>query len=137
MRSIHHGPIYSLALGEYALALADAGRSGEATPIMEEAFARLQRNGELWCLAELKRIRAELAARGGAVKEARRWFTEALAVSRQQGAVAWELRAATGLARLDPGEDAAEVLAAVLSRYLEGHRTRDVMAAVAVLQALK
>ena len=137
LRSIHHGPIYSLALGEYALALADAGRSGEATPIMEEAFARLQRNGELWCLAELKRIRAELAARGGAVKEARRWFTEALAVSRQQGAVAWELRAATGLARLDPGEDAAEVLAAVLSRYLEGHRTRDVMAAVAVLQALK
>ncbi|WP_119681697.1 ATP-binding protein [Indioceanicola profundi] len=141
LRANRHGPIYTLALGEFALALADAGRAPEAESVMRAAFTRLERNGELWCSPELKRIKAELAVRSGGTEKALHWFAQSLRESREQGAVAWELRAATGLARLhlDKGCDqrAADALAAVLARYSEGTGTKDVLAARAVLDALR
>ncbi|MGH6963541.1 MAG: hypothetical protein ACREE0_03565, partial [Phenylobacterium sp.] len=49
-----------------------------------------------------------------------------------QGARAWALRAATSLARRQPGE-AAE-LAHLVQTFTEGSRTKDLIAARAVLQ---
>lgn len=136
LRYIRHGPLLTHMLGEYASILIDTGRNAEAERALREAFSRLRRNGEGWCAAELKRVRGELAVRNGNPAEARRWFDGALAESRRQGALAWELRAATGFARLLRGQGdtagAAAMLSAVLGRYDEGWATQDLRRACAL-----
>lgn len=134
LRTVRHGPLFTHFLGEYALALSDAGRPGEARPAIAEALRRMRANGDSWCLPELARVRAEVAARQGDVPAAERWLARSLAEGRRQGTLAWELRAATSLARLRAGHggDAGEArrgLAAVLARYGEGWDTQDVRAA--------
>ncbi|OYD84787.1 ATP-binding protein [Azospirillum brasilense] len=133
LRHIRHGPLLTHMLGEYAAILIDAGRATEAERALREAFGRLRRNGEGWCAADLKRVRGELAARNGNPVEARRWFERALAESRRQGALAWELRAATSFARLlrNQGDTlgATTTLSDVLGRYGEGWGTQDLLRA--------
>ena len=144
LRDIRHGPLFIVLLTEYALLLSEAGDLDGAERALGEAAARLERNEELWYRAEILRARAELAVRRGAVDEARRGFDGALAESRRQGALAWELRAATGLARFcrDHGEDggapgaAAGTLTGVLARYGEGWETVDLRSARALLGTL-
>ncbi|WP_435540703.1 ATP-binding protein [Azospirillum sp. ST 5-10] len=142
LRCVRHGPLFTPVLGEYASLLAAAGRRAEAERAIAEAFDRLRRNGELWCSAELKRIRAELAAGAGDAAAAERWYRRALAASRRQGALGWELRAATSLARFraergGPAADAAAPLAAVLGRFTEGWETQDVRTARTLLATLR
>ena len=67
-------------------------------------------------------------------------FEQALAVARQQQAKSWELRAAMSMARLwcDQGkrEEARELLAPVYGWFTEGHDTRDLKEAKALLEEL-
>ncbi|WP_443678808.1 hypothetical protein [Paraburkholderia unamae] len=64
-------------------------------------------------------------------------FRAAISLSKQQGTLSWELRAATSLARLishrGDRHEAEDVLAATLSRITQGASTKDVLAAHAVL----
>jgi predicted ATPase/ActR/RegA family two-component response regulator len=96
-----------------------------------------------WCAAEVLRAKGERALRAGglaASDEAEEAFLRAGALSRAQGALAWELRAATSLAhlwhrrgRLDTARD---LLEGVLSRFRQGSETLDVRSARAMTCAL-
>ena len=63
-----------------------------------------------------------------------------LARAREQGALAWELRAATSLARhrIDGGRasEARALLTPVFERFTEGFETRDLLDARTLLEAL-
>jgi predicted ATPase len=76
----------------------------------------------------------------GAAAAAEGHFRQALNLARRQGALSWELRAATNLARLlsDQGRsvDAIALLQPVYDQFTEGFDTADLKAAKALLNAL-
>jgi hypothetical protein len=87
---------------QMAEALGQAGRVEEGLTLIEGAIERSQSNEELWATAELLRIKGELVRMQGipeASAAAEDQFRQALELSRQQGALSWELRAATVLVR--------------------------------------
>ena len=67
-------------------------------------------------------------------------FREALDWARRQGALSWELRSATSLARLwrsqGKSQQARELLAPVYGWFTEGYDTRDLKEAKALLEEL-
>jgi hypothetical protein len=88
---------------ELAEGFGAAGQTAEGLTLINDAIARVERTEEEWCFAELLREKGELLllrAAPSAVAEAEACFQRALDVARRQDALAWELRAATGLARL-------------------------------------
>lgn len=93
-----------------------------------------------WCLPELMRlegVRRLATAESGAPEEAEPYFLRALDLARRQGALAWELRAATSLAQLAPAlarPDAAVPLARVYAKFTEGHDTADLVVARGLLR---
>lgn len=93
-----------------------------------------------WCTAELRRLQGERLLASGdpaALGSAEHLFRSALLLARNQGALGWELRAATSLARLWHGRGAAggaqALLELVVARYTEGLRTADLLAASRLL----
>jgi len=62
-------------------------------------------------------------------------------VARRQGALSWELRAATSLARLWRGQQrvsqSRKLLAPVYRRFTEGFATPDLIAAKALLASVR
>jgi predicted ATPase len=111
--------------------------------VIEGAVERSQCDEELWATAELLRIKGELVRMQGtpeASAAAEDQFRQALELSRQQGALSWELRAATSLARLlnDQGRtaDATALLRPVYDRFTEGFATADLKAAKSLLDEL-
>ncbi|MEH2482831.1 putative ATPase [Nitrobacteraceae bacterium AZCC 2146] len=129
---------------EMADALGRDGKVAEGLSIIEEALARSERNEERWCVAELLRIKGELLLREGtpqAATAAEQHFLQSLDWARRQGALAWELRTSTSLARLqqDQGRiaEARSLLQSVYGRFSEGFETADLKAAKAYLNFLK
>jgi len=92
-----------------------------------------------WCTAELQRVAALQLLSSGDKEGARAQLEFAIDTARGQGAVAWELRAATTLAELDMDEGmhqrARQRLLPLLDQVVDGIKTRDVRAAVAILNA--
>ena len=124
-------------------ALSRAGQIVDGLAAVEEALAWTERSEERWAIAELLRSKGELLllqGAPGAVAVAGEHFGEALEWARRQGALAWELRAGTSLARLlcDQGRsaDAKALLQPVYDRFTEGFDTADLKAAKALLGAL-
>jgi predicted ATPase len=124
-------------------AFARAGKIGDGLLLVEEAIDHSERTEERWAFAELLRIKGELLLlQGGssAAATAADQFRQALAWARRQGALAWELRAATSLARLlrDQGRaaDALALLQPVYDRFSEGFDTADLKAAKALIDSL-
>lgn len=98
-----------------------------------DADALIRAEGGLspWCAPEVFRAQGEkLLREGSSQQDGERWFVRALDAARSSGALSWELRAATSLARCrlnqDRPEEAAALLAGVLDRYTEGLNTSDV-----------
>jgi predicted ATPase len=111
---------------------------------MERALARAKRTEEGWCFAELLRKNGELLLGRAAptdVANAEECFRQALEWGRRQDALSWELRSATSLARLYHRQGrtthARRVLAPVYRRFTEGFKTADLLAAKALLDALR
>jgi predicted ATPase len=126
-----------------AEALGRAGRIEDALAAIEEAIVRSERSEERWVTAELLRIKGELLLLEGAsnaAAAAEDHFRQALDWARRQGALSWELRAATSLARLlrDQGRsaDATTLLQPVYDRFTEGFATADLIAAKALVDDL-
>jgi predicted ATPase len=124
--------------------LGHAGQISEGLAVVEEAIAQSKDTEERSLLAGLLRIKGELlllqgALGAGAVAEDH--FRQALGWARRQGALSWELRAATSLARLlrDQGRsaDALALLQPIYDRFTEGFDTADLKAAKALLDALQ
>jgi predicted ATPase/DNA-binding winged helix-turn-helix (wHTH) protein len=120
-----------------------AGQIADVLPALEEAMVRSEVTEERWLIAELLRVKGEtLLWRGGSegAKQAESYFRRALDLAHQQGALSWELRAATSLARLwhdqARGKEAHELLAPVYDRFTEGFATADLIAAKALIDTL-
>jgi predicted ATPase len=116
----------------------------EALVAIDEALEQSEHSEERWCVAELLRTKGELLlmeGAGTAAVAAEDCFLQALAVARRQGALSWELRAATSLARLRRDQnrtrDALNLLAPVHNRFSEGFDTADLKAAKALIQNLQ
>lgn len=134
---------YILLLGSLAEDLGDACQATEGLTAVDEVIARSEHTEERWAIAELLRIKGELVLLQGAlgaVATAEDHFRQALNWAGRQGALAWELRAATSLARLlsDQGRsvDAIALLQPVYDQFTEGFDTPDLRTAKALLNAL-
>jgi predicted ATPase/DNA-binding winged helix-turn-helix (wHTH) protein len=126
-----------------AEALGRAGQIADGLAAIEEAIVRSERIEERWAIAEMLRIKGELLllqGAAGAAAPAEDHFRQALDWARRQGALSWELRAATSLARLlkDQGRsaDATALLQPVYDRFTEGFATADLKTAKALLDDL-
>jgi predicted ATPase len=75
------------------------GQTADGLTVAEQAIERCEQTNERWLFAELLRIKGELMWRKESAK-AEDSFREALDWARRQGALSWELRAATSLARV-------------------------------------
>jgi predicted ATPase/DNA-binding winged helix-turn-helix (wHTH) protein len=133
--------IFVSALAE---GLAGVGQVAEAIATIDEALARSERNEERWYVPELLRVRGELILREDApdaTPVAEDHFRQALRWARRQGALSWELRAATSLARLWRDQNrtkaAREILVPVYDRFTEGFETTDLKAARCLLDGLQ
>jgi predicted ATPase len=129
--------------GTLASALGDAGQVAEGLVVIEETLAQVERTEERWLIAEFLRIKGELLLLQGtpaATAAGEDHFRQALDWARRQGALSWELRAATSLARLlrdqSRSADALALLQPVYDRFTEGFDTFDLRAAKALLDAL-
>jgi len=98
-----------------------------------EAFARNDRGDVGWGAAEVFRRVAERHLAEGDPAAARVLFDRSLAVSREQGALSWELRTAMSLTRWNRSPDHLAALAGVLGRFTQGEGTADLVAARALL----
>jgi predicted ATPase len=135
--------LYILFLDEIADALGRDGKAAEGLSTIDEALARSARNDERWCVAELLRIKGELILRKGAPQAAtaaEEHFLRSLDWARRQGALSWELRTSTSLARLqqDQGRitEARSLLQSVYDRFSEGFETADLKTAKAYLNSM-
>jgi predicted ATPase/DNA-binding winged helix-turn-helix (wHTH) protein len=137
-------PRYSAFLGMLAEGLAEGGQLAAAGAAVDEALARSEINEERWCVAELLRIKGELVLLENppdAAATAEDHFRQALDWARRQGALSWELRAATSLARMRRNQgrskEARDLLAPVYNGFIEGFETADLKTARALLDSLQ
>ena len=122
-------------------ALALTGDLVGARALIEESIAATERGEERVHYAELLRLRGWVLMLQGRPAEAEASLHAAIDVARRQEAKSWELRAATTLARLLAGrrERAAahDMLAGVYGWFTEGHDTKDLLDAKALLDTLE
>jgi predicted ATPase/DNA-binding winged helix-turn-helix (wHTH) protein len=126
-----------------AEALGRAGQITDGLAVIEEAIDHSESTEERWAIAEMLRSKGELLllqGAPGAVTAAEGYFRQARDWACRQGALSWELRAATSLARLlsdqDHSADARAVLQPVYERFTEGLDTADLRAAKVLLNEL-
>jgi predicted ATPase len=129
---------------DLAEGLGKAGEIADGLAAIEDAIARAERTEELWQFAELLRAKGELLLLSAPFRDAAAagdCFRRALDCAREQGALSWELRAATSLAKLmrDQGRSAEApcLLQPVYGRFTEGFETADLKAAKDLLVALQ
>jgi predicted ATPase len=141
LREIKFALRYTSLLGDLAELLGRAGEVEQGLAEIDEALERSERNQELWCRAELLRIKGELRlleGRTDAAAAAERLFLEGLELARKQAVLSWELRCATSLARLwrEQGrtDQARALLGSVYERFTEGFETVDLLAAKQLLE---
>jgi len=136
-------PRFLLLLGELAACLGKAGEIALGLETVDEAIARCKSPDEAWYIAELLRIKGEILARQDrtdAEATAAEHFVQSLNWAHRQEAIAWELRAATSLARLRQRQrrvaEARELLGPVYDRFTEGFATVDLQRAKTLLEQL-
>jgi predicted ATPase/DNA-binding winged helix-turn-helix (wHTH) protein len=125
-----------------AAGLRKTGQFEEAFLTINGAIARAKSCGATFDMAELLRIKAQiLAAMPQHGREAAMdCLIEALAIAREQSALAWELRSATDLARLlsvsGQRDQARRTLSPVYDCFTEGFDTTDLRSARQLLEDL-
>ncbi|HEY3065641.1 MAG TPA: AAA family ATPase [Methylomirabilota bacterium] len=131
-------PLYMLALAD---AYRTAGEADDGLRTVRETLTMMAAMGARIWLSELHRLKGEFLLGSahpdpGAAEGA---FRDALAIAREQGATAWELRAAASFGRhfgRERRKEAREALAAVYGRFTEGFDTLNLADARAVLADL-
>jgi predicted ATPase/DNA-binding winged helix-turn-helix (wHTH) protein len=136
-------PRFGMFSGSTAIGLAQTGRIDDGLAVIGEAIDECERNSEGWIVPELIRVKGTLLQMGGAKSQAEKsedHFRRSLQLAQSQGALAWELRAATSLARLMHRQghdaDARACLQPVFGRFTEGFGTADLIAAKQLLDEL-
>jgi predicted ATPase len=129
----------AFALVSLAQARLNLGEFDEAMAHVREARATIEATGVRAVEAEALRIEAEIVALRD-VSAAENGLLAAVSVAARQKAKAWELRAATSLARLlrDQGRrsEARALLAPILDWFAEGLETGDLSAASTLMKEL-
>jgi predicted ATPase/DNA-binding winged helix-turn-helix (wHTH) protein len=106
----------------------------------QKAIARAENGLAGWCAAELLRVKAEALLREGKgnAAAAEGLLQRSLDTARAQGALSWELRTATSLARLwheqQRTREAYDLLTSVRDRFTEGFETTDLVKAGTLLE---
>jgi predicted ATPase/DNA-binding winged helix-turn-helix (wHTH) protein len=141
-----HGVRYELLTTSLMTAMAEgmalAGRLGDAAEIIDEAIAVVERNGDLFMLPEVLRIKAStmISLDQSLFAKAEECLLHSRDLAIKQGALAWELRTATTLAALRSRQGHAEqgrrALLPVYARFTEGFDNADVKAAHRLLHDL-
>jgi len=143
-----HRILLAVFIGDLAEGLAMSGQWVEALAAVDKALALGAVNelraddSQSFHTPELLRIRARILSRHSQAEtsEVEQCLMRALEIARRQAALAWELRAATDLARLRRDahrhEEARELLAAVYGRFTEGFGTPDLVASRRLLVEL-
>jgi predicted ATPase len=133
-------PPYPFFLGALAEGLSRLGETPEALLTANQAIHYCERHGEVWYLPEVLRIKGEVSRGACSYEIAQELFLRSLDLARTQGALLWELRSATSLARLwqEVGQlvEAREVLVRAYGQFSEGFATPDLLEAKALLSAL-
>ncbi len=134
---------YAGLIGDYAEVLAANGELSAGQAAIDAGLALAERDGVRWHLAELHRVKGELALRRcepSSEPVAEACFEEAITVAESQGALVWQLRAAASLARLRVSQgrprDAHRILGPVYDRFTEGFMQADLCAAQSLLGTL-
>ncbi len=144
LAALQEGRLFSLYSSAFLAILAEglvqADRVQEAYLAVERGLARCTEKQELWCAAELLRVKGEVVLREGSVAAAEQLFRQSIEQARRQEALSWELRAAVSLARLqrdrNQARQAQRQLAEVRARFSEGFATTDLKTASALLAQL-
>ena len=132
-------PLYLSHLG---IAYAELHQFDDAWRCIGEAVTSVETTKETWFEAEVHRLAGEIALKSPEpdTAKAEKYFGRAFAVTREQQAKSWELRAAMSMARLwrDQGkrEEARDLLAPVYGWFTEGFDTLDLKEAKALLDEL-
>jgi predicted ATPase len=126
---------------DIAETLGRAGQIADGLTVAEQAIERCEQTNERWLFPELLRIKGDLMLRNESdTPKAEDSFREALDWARRQGALSWELRAATSLARLLRDQrrcaEAIAVIRPVYNRFTEGFGTTDLANAKALIDDL-
>lgn len=130
---------FNIALVQGLLSL---GKFEQSAILIDDAIKLVKQNGDRFYLPELLRMRAKVLLSQPQPKrdEAESCFMESLELSRRQGSVAWELRAAIDLAELlverHQRNEARFLLRPVLDCFVEGSDTADIRAAKQLLETL-
>jgi predicted ATPase/DNA-binding winged helix-turn-helix (wHTH) protein len=124
-------------LTQLAEALGQVGRISEGLALLEAGIEQFEPG---FFTPEVLRLKGELSllqGKPGAARSAEAHFRQALDGARARGALSWELRAATSLARLLSGQghraEAIVYLQPVYDRFTEGFGTADLIAAKRLL----
>ncbi len=118
------------------------GRPDEALDVINDALQMVAHSQDRWWQAELHRLKGELllSQPGDQTGGAEAAFHDAIEIARAQQAKAWELRAATSLARLWRRQEkiasARTLLGEVYGWFSEGFDTADLRDAAALLAEL-
>ena len=140
LRELRSDVRYLETLGELAEAFGLAGDTAEGLATIDEAVTHSERAGGRWAVAELLRIKGELLQQSGTtdISEAESCLQKSIDWARRQGALSWELRATSSLARLwhQQGRtiEARELLLSVYRRFEEGFETADLQYAKRLLE---
>ena len=119
----------------------DCGQPLLGISVLDDAISHARETGEHYHEAEILALRGDLLSMSGGTPEvAEVPFRAGLDVARRQRAKGWELRVATGLARLlrvqGRAGEARALLAPVYDWFTEGFDTQDLRDARAELRAL-
>jgi tetratricopeptide (TPR) repeat protein len=138
-----HADRYELLTTPFNITLAEglamSGRYDEALTTIDDTIALVERNGDLFNMPELLRLKGEFLATLEGSQLAERFFLDSLELAGQQSALGWELRTATSLAKWRSsrnGREARATLAETYSRFSEGFDTADLKAAQGLLDEL-
>lgn len=144
LRAGNHDLLQTVFATAIAEGLARTGRFDDALTAIDDALESTRRNdGASFDLPEMLRVkgRALLSMPSPDEAQGERCLRDALEHARKQGALGWELRAATALAELYArrADQAAAraILEPVYERHTQGRGTADVLAAKALLSTLQ
>lgn len=124
--------------GFLADGLSALGQHAEAQALVDAAIDASEEKEELWCIAELHRVKGDVRRRAGSgIESAEQCYLRSVDVARRQAALSWELTTTMSFARLarDHGQiiRAHQLLAPIYERFTEGFDTPDLKAARALL----
>jgi predicted ATPase len=130
---------FNIALAQGLVAL---GRPDDGKALIDASIRQVESSGEMYYMPELLRVKGcvLLSMDEADIREGEICFEKSLALSRRQGARAWELRTAHDLAKFlaerGQAEGGRKTLQSIYAEFNEGYDTADLRAARQLLAKL-